>query len=327
MKKVKEKKALYFPSFFEGASHGGKLRTEQIYSKLINSYGETNVIVLDISSNYKKVVKQNIILFLFKLFIGYNLKNTIKTNIRQAIVYVYVNVNLKKYGVSGDILIEQSPGFNLFVAEAVRELGYEYILYPHNIEFCVNGQKLQDDGFSYELVKNSFIYAKRIITISKLDNSIANIFNDKCYIYPYAITGRDDRGYRNVNDCYETKGLLKTGLILGSVKNPPSRKGIEKLILHIENHKDFYSDYQFIVAGYGTEALKSLCTNRVILQGSVSKIELENLYHNSDACFIYQPPTTGWLTRITQMKEYGKPIYINRSYQQAHGNGLFFYDI
>jgi hypothetical protein len=109
----------------------------------------------------------------------------------------------------------------------------------------------------------------------------------------------------------------KIGLILGSITNPPTRAGVESLIARINSDANFFNEYTFIVVGFGTNEIVHLASDRVKVLGEVTSESLSELCVDTDSFFIYQPPTTGWLTRINDMERYGKPIYINDSYIQA----------
>lgn len=326
-------KVAFFPSFFSGVNHGGKKRTHQIYSELLETYEEDEVDVFDIE-HYFRSNKYNFFLILkvlVNLFCNFCFHLSFRTQFKRSFSKCFVKKCITN-GVYSKIATEQAPGFSIFFCEFLIDNDLDYDLYLHNIEFCVNGQNFKDDGYIFETVKASYINAEKVITISKLDNDIAKIFNINSVILPYKLkleteikTTNLSRPESEILRC--KKG--KVGLILGSVKNPPTKAGITKLVERINTDRNFFSDFIFIIVGFNTETLRYLNSERVAIKGEVTDSELQNLYREVDAFFVYQPPTTGWLTRITEMETKKLPIYINEDYSQAtyHCKRAIFYSL
>lgn len=321
-------KVAYFPSFFVGVNHGGKKRTHQIYSELVNAYGNSSIDVFDIE-HYFKEHKYSVFIMLkvtIILLCNFSFYLSFKTQFKRSFTKFFVKKSISK-DVYSKIAIEQAPGFSLFFCDYFIDNNLDYDLYLHNIEFCVNGQSFTDDGYIYETVKASYINAKKIVTISKLDNDISKIFNLNSVILPYKFEIVDQNQKLNIGR-HET-GQGKVGLILGSVKNPPTKAGITKLVERINSDRSFFTDFTFILVGFSTDTLRYLASDRVDVRGEVTDTELQSLVGEVDAFFVYQPPTSGWLTRITEMETKQLPIYINEDYSQAtyHCKRATFYSL
>ena len=69
--------------------------------------------------------------------------------------------------------------------------------------------------------------------------------------------------------------------------------------------------FKLIVAGYGTETLKPVSNPQIVFRGTLSNEDLEKLLVDIDGIVIYQPPTTGALTRIPEMLLAGIPVFAN----------------
>jgi hypothetical protein len=65
------------------------------------------------------------------------------------------------------------------------------------------------------------------------------------------------------------------------------------------------------VAGYNTESLRIPQHPDISFFGTVTTEELDKILVETDAVLIYQPPTTGALTRIPEMLVAGIPVFVN----------------
>ena len=105
-------------------------------------------------------------------------------------------------------------------------------------------------------------------------------------------------------------------LILGSVGNPPTREGLTRLLRMIDDHE---VKRRYVMAGYGTETLVDYAPLCVEMRGGVDAEDLRALLISCDALLIYQPPTSGMLTRIIEASVAGIPTYVLGGYLQAKG--------
>ena len=69
--------------------------------------------------------------------------------------------------------------------------------------------------------------------------------------------------------------------------------------------------YDLLVAGYGTESLIKVSHPNISFLGTLSTEEIEKMLIEIDGIIIYQPPTTGALTRIPEMLLAGVPVFAN----------------
>lgn len=188
--------------------------------------------------------------------------------------------------------------------------------YPHNIETLVAEQKSNISGFQSPGGFQEEIMAlkncDKIFAISRFDHQLFTLFGVSsvyCAYFPprdvvaYLDSIRYKRTVRSSND-------RKRILILGTAHNPPTRLGMELLIDALNESE--MKNIDFIIGGFGTEMLQERIKNDAIqLKGSLSNVELEKEMILCDGLLIYQKPTTGVLTRVSEFLTAGIPVYLN----------------
>lgn len=198
--------------------------------------------------------------------------------------------------------------------QLMRAAGAKIIGYPHNLESLVPTQQdpithKEAPYWLYEEIERLKL-CDEVYCISKEETWLLQLFGGNAKYYPYYPPKEVERELLEIKKKRDArkKNEKKQYLILGSATNPPTRMGMQKLIDYFEKQND--ANYMIQVAGYNTETL-NVSGNAVINHGTVSAENLEVLLINTDGIIIYQPTTSGALTRIVENRIADIPIYAN----------------
>lgn len=200
----------------------------------------------------------------------------------------------------------------------LKATGHRAIGLPHNIESLVHSQTT--DGLKEEL--DCLKECDAVFTISKEETWLLRLFGLNAHYLPYYPPKDVEVFLKGIKEKRENKHIKdnKQFAILGSATNIPTRLGMQKIINHIASCNVCFD---LIIAGYGTENLIVPNSPRLSLKGTLANDELENLLVSVDGIIIYQPPTTGALTRIAEMQVAGIPVFANfdacRDYHNIDG--------
>ncbi|MCR9195639.1 MAG: hypothetical protein NXH88_12955 [Hyphomonas sp.] len=205
----------------------------------------------------------------------------------------------------------------------MASLDIHFTAYPHNLEFMVRGQKqhmLSSHQTAFAAEMHVYRKAHMVRTISSFDALVLQSLGvDSVDALPYQPPNsdvaelaliREQRGSQQRQKPYADSFIL----ILGSAGNPPTREGFERLLEIIADHE---VSHHYIVAGFGTEILMTLAPQNVDVLGEVNDGDLRRLMVTCDALLVYQPPTSGMLTRIVEAALAGIPTYVLGGYLQA----------
>ena len=199
----------------------------------------------------------------------------------------------------------------------MKAAGAKVIGYPHNLESLV---PTQIDALShkkapywlYEEVERLKL-CDEVYAISKEETWLLQLFGVNAMYYPYYPPKEVKRMLLDIKSkreaYHQNTTQEKSYLILGSATNPPTRMGMQRLLDYFDNEKD--RDYEIHVAGYNTESLTLKDDSAIMNYGTVKTEELEELLISTDGIIIYQPTTSGALTRIVENRIAGIPIYAN----------------
>jgi hypothetical protein len=188
----------------------------------------------------------------------------------------------------------------------MKATGCRVVGLPHNLESLVNKNSIK--ALDSEI--RNLGCCDAVFTISKEETWLLRLFGLNAFYLPYysprevetyLISVRHRREKRSPN-------VRKKFLLLGSATNKPTRVGLQLLIDYAET-STFSFDMQ--VAGYGTASLRKANHPNIEFYGAVPNDRLEQLLLETDAVLIYQPPTTGALTRIPEMLTAGIPVFVN----------------
>lgn len=233
---------------------------------------------------------------------------------------------IKYFALRIPVILDKYKGKNTcFVWESTvsGNYGYPYLMkvvgatvigVPHNLESVVPTQRDTQTGvMAPKWFYNEVERLKKcdaVFAISKEETWILRLFDVNAYYLPYyppkdaldyLLKIREKRKIRANN-------AEKKFMLFGSATNPPTRKGMQSLIDAISINKHTFS---ITVAGYGTDSLEIMNNDCIRFMGALSSEQLETALIESDAVLIYQPPTSGALTRITEMLIAGIPVFAN----------------
>lgn len=188
----------------------------------------------------------------------------------------------------------------------LKATGHQVIGMPHNIESLVQGKSVKTLGAEVENLRNCDV----VFTISKEETWLLRLLGLNAHYLPYYPPQVVESFLLSIRQEREPRvsKSSKVFALLGSATNVPTRSGMQALV-------DFAATrdlpFKLIVAGYGTESLKPVSNPQIVFQGTLSNEDLEKLLIGIDGIVIYQPPTTGALTRIPEMLLAGIPVFAN----------------
>lgn len=204
---------------------------------------------------------------------------------------------------------------DIYALYIMKAAGAKIIGCPHNIESLVPTQidpitHKEAPYWLYEEVER-LKQCDEVWTISKDDTRILQLFGINASYFPYYPPKSVEqelikiKNHRN----QKSKNTIKRYLVLGSATNPPTRMGMQMLIDFFAKHKD--RNFDVHIAGYQTEVLQLPVDSNLIIHGTVSFEQLQGLMIETDGIIIYQPATSGVLTRILECHLAGIPVHVN----------------
>ena len=188
----------------------------------------------------------------------------------------------------------------------LKATGHRVIGLPHNIESLVHGKSAK----KLEEEVNCLRHCDAVFAISKEETWLLRLLGLNAHYLPYYPPKEVDSFLISIRGKRELRrsNSRKIYSLLGSATNIPTRSGMQALI-NFAATKEL--PFDLLVAGYGTESLKNVSHSSISFLGTLSTEELENMLVEVDGVIIYQPPTTGSLTRIPEMLLAGVPVFAN----------------
>ncbi len=216
--------------------------------------------------------------------------------------------------------------FLLFLA---KRCGKKVIAFPHNTESLVPNTKpylfrisrLQAFDREMEVLRR----CDEVYAISHEETWLLSLWgvNARCYLYQPV--GEIKAQMTSLRTQRAQMGGKSFFLLLGTAINQPTRVGMQHII-------DFWIREKvqtpLHIGGYGTDSLHIPAgqTNLVFL-GEMQEQQLVEEQIYARALLVYQPPTTGALTRISEAIEAGIPVIANyaaaRSFHRSHGVAVY----
>ena len=216
-----------------------------------------------------------------------------------------IPVILDKYKYQDvDFLWENTTDRNMLYL--LKATGHRVIGLPHNIESLVHNNSME----AFEKEVTNLGHCDAIFTISKEETWLLRLLGLNAHYLPYYPPKDVESFLLSIRQKRELRQSTsrKVFSLLGSATNIPTRSGMQELI-------DFAATkelpFDLLIAGYGTESLKTVSHPNITLLGTLSTEELEKMLIEIDGIIIYQPPTTGALTRIPEMVLAGIPVFAN----------------
>lgn len=198
----------------------------------------------------------------------------------------------------------------------MKSAGAKIIGYPHNLESLVPTQfdsitHKQAPYWLYDEI-NRLKLCDEVYAISKEETWLLQLFGVNASYYPYyppKVIEQELLSIKRKRQKRIKENTKAQYLVLGSATNPPTRLGMQKLINYFESQENV--NYTIHLAGYNTETLEISKGSTIISHVTVSTDMLNNLLIQTDGIIIYQPTTSGALTRIVENRIAGIPIYAN----------------
>ncbi|WP_156797877.1 hypothetical protein [Synechococcus sp. CB0205] len=221
-----------------------------------------------------------------------------------------------------EISIELASGKTMLLAALLAASGREYIVFPQNVEFLVPSQAqkyFSSPASEYHVERYIYTKALRIFAISEFDAAVIKCLGaSNVSVLPYSPV----EGYREellMISAMRTYTVKRDILILGSAGNIPTKKGIKSLLSLIRSS---CPSKEFVLAGYGTDVFRDDAPQNVHVLGAVSSESLCQLMASCKAVLVYQPQTSGILTRLIDAELAGIPTYVLGEYLQANDSSL-----
>lgn len=299
------------------SGHGGNRRSYQIHWLLSDSYK-----IIYFLDNQPKESFTNKCLFVIALLpkliwkLGRN-RQFYNTNFI-SILYVALQLNRTFKNNRIDLVIwESTLPSEWYFPYLCRYIFHKKVYaFPHNLESVIEtkniGLKSSISKLTTEL--NYLNVCHHIFTISFEENWLLNNVGMKASLVPYFPVGQIAENLNTVKN-KRTKRLpndRKQYLILGTVLNTPTHVGMVELIQELQKEKYKYLDITFCIAGFGTNSFrKEIFVDYIICKGELSEEELQLELIHTDAAIVYQPTSTGALTKIAEYAYMNIPILCN----------------
>lgn len=317
------KKILHHSHFqAEAFGHGGEKRTAQI----VEHYKNLGYDIVELEIKYNKSLSIITLCKALKLILCVygisHFKNLIPFLKFWKSIALSLSSTEKYFNQDIDFFVWESVVDRYYYLPYLAKKHHvKVIAYPHNIEslvpdYSINSPTLKQRQFIREM--EVLRMCNEVQSISRFDNSLMQLMGVNSMFFRYLPPSEFKNYLQRIKTQRVNKVEKNRYLILGTAHNPPTRKGMIYLIDKI-NQMSFTEDIQFIFAGYGTEQLKQFLNSPSIqIKGSLSKEDLETEMIYCTALLVYQPSTTGALTRISEFLVAGIPVFVNAEAAHSH---------
>jgi hypothetical protein len=311
---------LHFSVFYGSVQrHGGTKRSEQLAETLNEQDVKTINPYLSYKDAFFFAIKNPVALFesaMFALYLltfkGVSFKGMLGFFFRAVKPIVILKKN-----PACTLVHETGPDISLVFMQYLKWKKIPYIAVPHNIEFMVPNQNLVGfrnlaSAFACEIA--GYKSAKDVRVICDYDKSVLACLGIRSSTFSYYPVKSDQAEFLDIRHARDSVELANSYLLLGTVGNKPTYDGVKACL---DTHKASSSQYNLIVAGYGTETFKDYESDRITVLGSIDNAKLKELLINTAALLINQPQTTGFLTKIVDFNFCGIPVLVISDYVQS----------
>lgn len=203
-----------------------------------------------------------------------------------------------------------------------KQYGKRVIAFPHNIESLVPHQKSALFRMSK---KQAFLRDVKVLSscdevyaISHEETWLLSLWgvNAKCYLYqPVGVIKEQMLALKEQREHNQDRQFY---LLLGTAINPPTRMGMQHIIdIWVKEN----IQVPLHIGGYGTESLQiPIGQSNVVFLGELTNTQLLAEQVHARAMLVYQPPTTGALTRINEAMAVGIPVIANYASARSFHN-------
>lgn len=188
----------------------------------------------------------------------------------------------------------------------LKATGRPVFALPHNTESLVASH---DVGALAKEVSN-LQCCDGVFAISKEETWLLRLLGVKAYYFPYYPPKEVEAHLLSIRKRRELRqgNKRKKYLLLGSASNYPTRKGMQMMLDAAASRT---LSFDLGVVGYRTNSLRVPQQTGITFYGAVTNEVLGGVLEETDAVLIFQPPTTGALTRIPEMLLAGIPVFVN----------------
>lgn len=295
----------YFPAF-TNAGHGGGKRTAQITDSLMRC-GKLNSLERALTLGEKVRAGLRLPGLMWRLR-RYDLSQSGLRAIGRWAQLIY-EANLSQ--PSAKYFIESNHGTGLIVALACAVLNIDFTLLPHNIEFLVPSQHKLPFFKSALGERQAEILilqrATRVVTISEFDRAVVASLGGSAECVYYWPPVAESNDLARIRAAREGRSDMRSRRILciGTMNNAPTRLSFSNGIRSVAS--SLGSEWQIVVAGFGTEQLPATDSNVTIL-GEVTDAELDIILRDVDVAVIPVRQSSGLLTRLSILNCAGVPV-------------------
>lgn len=200
------------------------------------------------------------------------------------------------------------------IAFFARHHRLPWIALPQNLEvlwigkdFLLNRSFWKGFEFEVDVLRS----AKAVFTISYEEQFVLANLGLQADVLPYYPPLDQLKRLAAIRERRATRESVKSVLVIGSAQYPPTRDGLLEITGALAPLFDHRSSARVIVAGRGSEGLRSLLPGFVEVLGTVSHDELTTLMCNASAILVHQSYGGGALTRIPDALVAGIPVLAN----------------
>lgn len=208
-----------------------------------------------------------------------------------------------------------------------RRYGKEVVAFPHNLESLVPRENyLVGRGEKWQTFRNEIHWlqtCKAVYCIAEEETWLLRLWGVNAHYLPYEPPCEtkaylDGIAHLRIRRKPNARPRI---LMTGSAVNLPTARGMQRVIDEWNTMAEQLQGVELRIAGYGTiENLHLLSEGNIRLLGQVTDEQMKNEMIQCDAILIYQPPTTGALTRIREAQIANIPVIANfdaaRSYHR-----------
>lgn len=209
-----------------------------------------------------------------------------------------------------------------FLPYLAKKYGKRVIAFPHNTESLVPNQKpylfrmSKLQAFQWEI--KVLGTCDEVYAISHEETWLLNLWGVKtrCYLYsPVGVAKEQVLLLKEQRGKTQDKSFF---LLLGTAINQPTRMGMQHLI---DLWKKENMQVPLHIGGYGTDLLHiPKEQSNIVFLGELSDSKLMEEQIHTRALLVYQPPTTGALTRISEATMAGIPVIVNYAAARSYYN-------
>jgi len=310
--------SIHLPAFGNVAPrHGGVRRSSQL-CEMMSDAGSEVLPPPSRSTVLKALLGSPLsLLIVLPAALGLAVRMTSLRGSLAALVYgAWLHAELKRRGWPRPGL-EITPGRQLVLANMLVSLGIPFAAFPHNVEFLVPGQGhplLRSHAAGFAAEARVYRHALAVHAISRFDAGVIRALGATAVdVIAYRPSAADRADLAAIR---ARRGEARGGfiLILGTAGNPPTRRGMERLLGLIARDA---SGRRYVLAGFDTECFAGKAPPSVEVRGAVHGQDFEQLLVDCRALLVYQPPTSGMLTRLVDAGCAGIPAYVMGGYSQA----------